>query len=73
MKGDLARWIKEEGISREEVAQRLGVSRRYVDALCREQRVPRAEVMDRIHRLTNGKITSAYWAQVDRDRKKADS
>jgi transcriptional regulator with XRE-family HTH domain len=71
MKGQLARWIKDEGLSREDVAEQLGVSRRYVDALCREQRVPKAEVMDGIHRLTRGQITSAYWAMVDRARKKA--
>ena len=71
MKGQLARWILEANRTREDVAQQLGVSRRYVDALCREQRVPKADVMDKIHQLTNGQITSAYWATVDRARKKS--
>lgn len=73
LKGRLAQWIKDQGLSREGVAKKLEVSRRYVDALCREQRVPHAEVMDRIHRLTDGLITSAYWASVQRARKKAKS
>jgi transcriptional regulator with XRE-family HTH domain len=58
--GRLARWIKKAGLTRREVAERLGLDRRTVDNLCREARRPSLELAVEIEKLTKGKVPISY-------------
>jgi transcriptional regulator with XRE-family HTH domain len=61
----LARWIDDNrGGHRASVAEELGVSRVYLDRICREQRRPSLTLAAAIEKLTGGKIKMALWAEV---------
>ena len=62
--GLLAHWIKRHSLTRAIVASRLGISRKYLDHLCREQRRPSLELASKIERLTDGEINGAYLAKL---------
>ena len=70
LSGKLARWITKSQRKRSEVAAHLGISGRYFDALCRGEKIPNADLIERIARLTGGQITNAYWAWIGRARQK---
>lgn len=57
-------WIKRHDLTRATVAERLGISRKYLDYLCREERRPSLEVASRIERLTEGEVDAAYLARL---------
>lgn len=58
--GRLALYIEQTGMSRRAAAERLGISRKFLDNICREVRRPGPELAERIERLTQGKVTVAY-------------
>jgi transcriptional regulator with XRE-family HTH domain len=60
---DLARWIdeKKDG-NRERAAEDLGVSRQYLDRLCRGERRPSLALAVTIQKKTG--IEVAHWADV---------
>jgi DNA-binding XRE family transcriptional regulator len=62
--GRFGRWLAEHGINRDDVARRLGVNRRHVDHLAREDRRPSLELAIKIERLTAGEISAAYFLGV---------
>ena len=62
--GRFGRWLKEHGINREDLAKQLGVNRRHLDHLAREDRRPSLELAIKIERLTDGEISAAYFLQV---------
>ena len=64
--GQLARWIEESGKTRQDVADELGISRPFLDHICREARRPGLEVAVKIERLTRGKVSLAYLVSLSR-------
>lgn len=62
--GRLDRWISAQGLSRAEVAERLGVTRGYVDHLARETRRPSLDLAAAIEEMTSGEVPASYWASV---------
>lgn len=68
--GKLGRWIATNNRRRSEIAKQIRISGRHFDALCRGEKIPSADLIERIARLTDGAVTNVYWAQVIRTRKK---
>jgi len=62
--GRFGRWLAEHGFNRDDVARRLGVNRRHVDHLAREDRRPSLELAIKIERLTSGEISADYFLGV---------
>jgi DNA-binding XRE family transcriptional regulator len=62
--GRFGRWLAEHGLNRDDVARRLGVNRRHVDHLAREDRRPSLELAIKIEQLTRGEIPAAYFVGV---------
>ncbi|MCE7890289.1 MAG: XRE family transcriptional regulator [Sorangiineae bacterium PRO1] len=62
--GRLAHWINKANRTREDVARELGMSRRYLDHLCREERRPGVEYVALIEKMTGGEVDAAYWASI---------
>jgi transcriptional regulator with XRE-family HTH domain len=60
----LGRWIDRHGWTRDRVAARLGVSRRYLDRLCNGDRRPNLELAVRIEDLTGGEVSVRYWLRT---------
>lgn len=60
----LARWIDAKRLSRDEVADRLGVSRAHLDRLCADGRRPDLELAFAIQDLTGGEIPARSWLRV---------
>lgn len=60
------RWIDRSKLSRDEVAERLRLSRQYVDRLCRDDRRPDLELAVKIEDLTRGKIRPRDWLRTPR-------
>ncbi len=58
--GRLALYVEQQGLSRQSVAQELGISRKFLDNICREVRRPGPALAERIERLTQGKVSVAY-------------
>jgi len=58
--------MTEHGINREDLARQLGVNRRHVDHLAREDRRPSLELAIKIEQLTRGEISAAYFLGVRR-------
>jgi transcriptional regulator with XRE-family HTH domain len=69
--GKLGRWVATANRKRSEVAKQLGISGRHFDALCRGDKIPSADLIEKISRATGGSVTNAYWASVNRTRKNA--
>lgn len=57
-------WLDEHEISRAEFAEELGVSRTYLDRLCRRERRPSLELAVKIEEHTD--IPVSYWQSVPR-------
>lgn len=66
----LGRWIAANNRKRADIAKQVGVSGRHFDALCRGEKIPSADVIEKIARFTDGEVTNVYWAKVIRTRKK---
>jgi len=58
--GRLALYIEQQGLSRQTVAKELGISRKFLDNICREVRRPGPDLAERIERLTQGKVSVDY-------------
>lgn len=61
---ELSRWLDKAGITRDEFAERLGLTRQYTDKLCRGERRPGLEVAVLIEQLTDGAIPPSMWAAI---------
>ena len=62
--GKLALWIEEAGKTRQDVADELGISRPFLDHICREYRRPGFDLAVKIERLTKGKVSIAYLVEA---------
>ncbi len=60
----LSDWIDTAGMTRREVADRLGLAETSLNRLCRGVRRPSIEVAFAIEKLTKGKVPAAYWQKV---------
>lgn len=58
--GRLALHIEQSALSRQSVAEQLGISRKFLDNICREVRRPGPALAERIERLTRGSVSVAY-------------
>lgn len=58
--GRLALYIEQTGLSRQQMAGDLGISRKFLDNICREVRRPGPELAERIEQRTRGKVTVSY-------------
>lgn len=65
----LSRWIDASGMTRDEVAARLGVARQHVDRLCRAENRPSLTLAAEIEKLTRGAVRAVDWATIEIDRK----
>lgn len=62
--GRLALYIEQQGLSRQGMAEELGVSRKFLDNICREVRRPGPELAARIERMTQGKVSVGYLTSL---------
>lgn len=60
----LSRWLDNSGLSRDEAATELEISRPHLDRLCRQERRPSLDLAVRIETLTGGAVTTASWRAV---------
>lgn len=60
----LSDWLEARGVDAPEFAERIGVSKAYVNMLRGGSRRPSLELMDRIHRRTKGAVTFSDWLSV---------
>jgi transcriptional regulator with XRE-family HTH domain len=58
--GKLAKWIESSGMTRTKVAEKLGISRQYLDQFCREERRPSLKIAMEIERITDKKVSASY-------------
>ena len=57
-------WIEEQGWSRDQLAQKLGILRTSADRLCSGARRPSLELAVKIEKLTAGGVPASYWTRV---------
>jgi DNA-binding XRE family transcriptional regulator len=57
----LGLWVKSSGLSRKEVAEKLGISLSYVHLLCRGERRPDIDLAFKIEELTG--IDAKSWVK----------
>ena len=64
-----SRWIDASGMTRDDVAEELGIARTHVDKLCRAATRPSLTLAANIEKLTGGSIPAAEWAssRIHRD------
>ena len=60
------RWIDTKGQTREQVAERLRITRAHLDRLCRGDRRPDLELAFAIEALTRGAVPAKSWLKVPR-------
>lgn len=60
----LSDWLNRQGLSREQFSAQLGVSRVYVDKLCRGAKSPGLVLAVKISRLTEGRVPASYWVKA---------
>lgn len=60
----LSRWIDAEKLTRDDVADRLGIGRTYLDKLCRAKSRPSLELALDIEKLTGGAVPATDWLKV---------
>jgi len=60
----LSHWLTQAGLTRDEFAQRLGVTRQHLDKLCRGARRPGLDLAVLIETLTDGAVAPSAWASV---------
>jgi hypothetical protein len=66
--GRFGRWLLDNRIDRDRVAEVLGINRRHVDHLAREDRRPSLDLAVKIERLTDGAILASDFSRVARRR-----
>ncbi len=59
----LARWLDEQGKTREWLSEQLGISLSYVHKLCSGERLPGRDLILRIDEITNHQVTFADWVK----------
>lgn len=57
----LAAWLDREGMTRDHLADKLEVTRQYVDKLCRGASKPSLQVALAIEKLSGGTIKPSDW------------
>ncbi len=65
----LSRWIDASGMTRDEVADKLGIVRTYLDVLCRGEGRPGLELAFEIERLTRGALPASEWINAPSHRR----
>lgn len=60
-------WVDSSGLSRQEVADRLGISRRHLDKLCAGTRRPTLDLAFAIEDMTETKVPARFWLTVERN------
>jgi plasmid maintenance system antidote protein VapI len=60
----LSRWIDRAGKTRDEVAERLVITRTHLDRLCNAARRPSLELALEIEKLTDGEVPASVWTRV---------
>lgn len=60
----LSRWIDAKGMSRDDLAAKLGVHRSTVDRLCRGDRRPNLSLAFELEKLSKGEVPASIWAKV---------
>ncbi len=64
-------WMKKSGLSESQVGKKLGVSPLTVNRYRRIQRTPKPDIMDKIEKMTGGKVTRAAWLGLRRQQRQA--
>jgi DNA-binding XRE family transcriptional regulator len=62
-------WLDEHRIDRKRLADALGVNRRHIDHIAREDRRPSLDLALKLERLTGGRVGVAYFARIPTRRK----
>jgi DNA-binding XRE family transcriptional regulator len=62
-------WLEDNQIDRERLADTLGINRRHIDHIAREDRRPSLGLALKLERLTGGYVGVAYFAQIPSHRK----
>ena len=60
----LSRWLDAKGMSRDDLAAKLGVHRSTVDRLCRGDRRPDLTLAFEIEKLSKGEVPASTWTKV---------
>jgi DNA-binding XRE family transcriptional regulator len=63
-------WLEDNQIDRERLADALGINRRHIDHIAREDRRPSLELALKLERLTGGYVGVAYFAQIPSHRRR---
>lgn len=61
----LAQWLKEQGVTQTEFAERIGVTSGYVSQLCADMVWPGRKVATEIARATRDAVTANDFARVE--------
>jgi transcriptional regulator with XRE-family HTH domain len=64
-------WMKKSGLSESQVGEKLGVSPAAVNRYRQLKRIPKPDIMDKIEKMTGGKVTGAAWLGLRRQQRKA--
>ncbi|MBI5508378.1 MAG: helix-turn-helix transcriptional regulator [Deltaproteobacteria bacterium] len=59
-----AQWLDESGKSRDWAAEKLNVTRQYVDKLCRGEGRPSWELAAQIEKLTRSSVPVSAWVNI---------
>jgi hypothetical protein len=62
--GRFGQWLLDNRLDRDRVAAALGINRRHVDHIAREDRRPSLELAVKIERLTGGDILASYFSRI---------
>jgi transcriptional regulator with XRE-family HTH domain len=57
----LSRWLDQAGVSREQAAGELGVTRQYLDRVCRGVNRPSLPLAVKIEKFTRGAVPVEEW------------
>jgi DNA-binding XRE family transcriptional regulator len=60
----LSRWIDSSGMTRDEVAEKLGINRTHLDMICRAESRPGLALAFEIERLTRGELPASEWVSA---------
>ena len=67
--GRFGLWLDEHEIDRAQLAGALGVNRRHIDHIAREDRRPSLALALKLEQLTGGRVGVDYFAQIPARRK----
>jgi transcriptional regulator with XRE-family HTH domain len=59
-------WIDAQGLHRDDVARKLGISRRMLDRLCAGDRHPGLKVAVAVEDMTEGEVSVRSWLRYSR-------